>query len=72
MRKEVVNSMKKKKTPMIDRLEKRFGKYAVSNLGKYIIMMYTIGTVITFLNAGFYNEWLALDFRMVLKDRCGD
>ena len=59
--------MKKKKTPLIDRLEKRFGKYAISNLGKYIIMMYAIGTIICFLNASFYNEWLTLDFSRVIK-----
>ena len=56
-----------KKAPLIDKLEKKWGKYAISNLGKYIIMMYSLGTIISFLNEGFYYEWLALDFGQVLK-----
>ncbi|MBR4342634.1 MAG: hypothetical protein IKP88_08010 [Lachnospiraceae bacterium] len=52
---------------MIDKMEKKFGKYAIPGLMKYIIMLYIIGTVIGMINESFYEEWLMLDIDKVLE-----
>lgn len=57
--------MKRKKRLLIDRMEDRFGKYAIKDLGRYIIVMYAIGSVISILNQEFYYKWLTLDFGKV-------
>lgn len=57
--------MRRKKQTLIDRMEKRFGRFAIKDLGKYIIAMYSLGSIISFLNESFYNQWLALDFTKV-------
>ena len=52
---------------MIDKMEKKFGKYAIPGLMKYIIMLYIIGTVVAMVNETFYEEWLMLDIDKLLK-----
>lgn len=52
---------------MIYRLEKKFGKFAVPNLMRYITAMYIIGWVISLVSPNFYAEWLMLDIDKVLK-----
>ncbi|MBO7649912.1 MAG: hypothetical protein J6S79_04125 [Lachnospiraceae bacterium] len=52
---------------MIYRLEKKFGKYAIPNLMRYVTAMYIIGWVISLVSPGFYTEWLMLDIDKVLK-----
>lgn len=58
--------MKKNKKPLIDRMERKFGKYAIKDLGRYIIFMYGLGSIIRILNEDFYYNWLSLDFSKVL------
>lgn len=52
---------------MIYRLEKKFGKYAIKNLMRYITGMYVIGWMISMMSPQFYSDWLMLDIDKVLK-----
>lgn len=52
---------------ILDRLERRFGRYAIPNLMKYIVILYGIGLFIgSFTSPLFYN-YLTLDFSMIMK-----
>jgi len=51
---------------MIDKLEKKFGKYAIRGLMKYIIILYAIGFLIEYAAPGIYEEWLMLDIDKLL------
>lgn len=50
----------------MNKLQRKFGKYAISNLMYYIIILYVIGTVLTMLNQNFYDAWLSLDAAAIL------
>ncbi len=52
---------------LLNKLERRFGRYAVHNLMKYIIGLYGIGLVIGTLSPYMYNMYFSLDFNMILK-----
>lgn len=52
---------------MIERLERKFGKYAISNLMYYIIILYAVGWVLQVFAAGFYETYLCLDPTMILR-----
>lgn len=52
---------------VIDRLERRFGRYAIKNLMLYIVVLFIIGYVIQLMNPLFYFEYLMLDPAMILK-----
>lgn len=51
----------------IDRLEKKYGRYAIPNLPKYIIILYTIGVVFNLFARGSYATFLALNPYQVLN-----
>lgn len=42
-------------------LEKKFGKYAVRDLPRYIAGMYAIGAVLSFIMPSFYRAFLSLN-----------
>lgn len=50
-----------------NKLERKFGRYAIHNLMYYIIAIYTIGFVIDMFAPQFYSTYLALDVPMILK-----
>ncbi|MCD8248881.1 MAG: hypothetical protein LUC60_03335 [Lachnospiraceae bacterium] len=50
----------------LDRMERRFGKYAIHNLMNYIIMLYAAGFVIDIFAPNLYSTWLALDAKAIL------
>ena len=52
---------------MLNRLERKFGRYAIHNLMFYIIIIYASGAVLGMIAPNFYYTWLMLDFGMVLK-----
>lgn len=55
---------------MIEKLERKFGKYAIRNLMKYVIIVYIIGLVIGMipgLGYSLYFDWLMLDVGKVLQ-----
>lgn len=51
----------------LNKLERKFGKYAVPNLIKYVLVLYAVGTLIGSANPGFYVQYLSLDFGMVMR-----
>ena len=51
----------------LNKMERKFGKFAISNIMRYVLILYGIGTAIGFFMPRFYELFLALDFNMVLK-----
>lgn len=49
------------------KLERKFGKYAIPDLMKYIVALYAIGFVIYVFGDGFYQQYLTLDMEMILR-----
>ncbi len=45
----------------IDKLERKFGRYAIHNLMYYIMILYSIGTVIGIFMPSFYYQYLSLN-----------
>jgi len=62
---------KRKKQSLLDRMEKKFGKYAINDLIKYMLMIYLLGIVISFVSSitkiDIYNSFLSLDLDKILK-----
>ncbi len=50
----------------IQKLERKFGRYAIHNLMTYIIILYVIGWMIQIFNAEFYYAALSLDIDAIL------
>ena len=46
----------------LNKMERKYGRYAISNLMKYIIILYSVGTLIDFFIPNFYNGYLSLNF----------
>ena len=51
----------------IDKLEKKFGRYAIHNLMYYVIMLYGLGYVINLMAPKFYLGYLSLDPTAILR-----
>lgn len=51
----------------LNKLERKFGKYAINNLIIYVIMLYVIGFVIDIINPSIYSQYLMLDVGKVLQ-----
>jgi hypothetical protein len=52
---------------LINKLERRFGRYAIHNLMFYIIIIYGAGFLIAQVSPFFYYDYLMLDFDKVLQ-----
>lgn len=50
----------------LDKLEKKFGRYAIDNLMLYIVVLYGFGFVLNMVNPTFYDTWLSLDAPAIL------
>jgi hypothetical protein len=50
----------------MNKLERRFGKYAIHNLMYYIIILYGIGTVLDLVAPGVYENFLSLNAAAIL------
>lgn len=50
----------------IDKLERKFGRFAVNNLMLYMIIFYAFGFLLEMTNPGFYYTYLALDAAAIL------
>lgn len=50
----------------INKLNRKFGKYAIPNLMFYIIIMYIAGIIINIINPEFYRTYLSLDVEKIL------
>lgn len=51
----------------INKLERKFGRYAIHNLMYYIIILYGVGFVINFIAPSFYYSYLCLDASAILR-----
>jgi len=50
----------------INKLERKFGKYAIPNLMYYVIILYVVGFVLDLIAPGFYEQYLSLNAYAVL------
>ena len=50
----------------LDRLERRFGRYAIHNLMYYVIILYVVGLALQLLVPNFYYQYLCLDVNAIL------
>ena len=57
---------------LLDKLERKFGRYAIHNLMYYIIILYALGYVIVTFVPQFYVQYLSLDPTMILRGRIQD
>jgi len=51
----------------MNKLERKFGKYAIPNLMYYIIILYAFGFVLDLVKPGFYYMYLSLDMAAILR-----
>lgn len=51
----------------LNKLERKFGKYAIPNLIKYVLVLYAVGTLIGCIDPTFYTRYLCLDFEKVMS-----
>lgn len=51
----------------MDKLERKFGKYAIPNLMFYIIILYAVGFLLSLLDAEFYYYYLSLDAHAIMQ-----
>lgn len=49
------------------KLERKFGRYAISNLMYYVIILYAVGFLLNVFAPGFYETYLSLSPSMILK-----
>lgn len=51
---------------LLNRLERKLGKYAIPNLMYYVVILYAIGMVVQMFAPSFYVQYLMLDARAIL------
>ena len=52
---------------ILNKMERKIGRYAIHDLMKYICVLYCAGLVISFVNPQFYYTWLCLNPPMILR-----
>ena len=52
---------------LLNKLEKKFGKYAIKNLMYYVILLYALGFVILLVNPDIYSNLLSLNAPAILS-----
>lgn len=52
---------------MLEKIQRKFGKYAIPGLMKYVIIVYAVGYITNLINPEFYYTWLVLDIDKLLK-----
>lgn len=66
MRQPLSYSQKGNAMTFLDKLERRFGKYAIPNLMQYIIILYVVGLILRYVTPGVYETYFMLDAREIL------
>lgn len=51
----------------LNKLERKFGRYAIPNLMYYIIILYGVGFVLELVNPSFYYQYLSLNAAAILR-----
>ena len=57
---------------LLNKLEKKFGRYAVPDLIKYVIVLYCAGAALGLINENIYYNYLSLMWRLSYMVRYGD
>lgn len=52
---------------MVEKLERKFGRFAIRGLMKYVILVYIVGFIAYKVNPEFYYNWLMLDIDRILE-----
>lgn len=52
---------------LLNKLERKFGRYAIPNLMKYVVVLFFVGLLIGSFFPYVYFEYLALDFSMIAR-----
>ena len=55
-----------KMNKIFNKLEKKFGKYAIPNLMYYVVILYAVGIFVCWQSPAFYFNYLMLDARAIL------
>ena len=50
----------------LDKLERKFGRYAIPNLMNYIIVLYALGLAVEMFAPEFYYQYLSLNAEAIL------
>lgn len=50
---------------LVNKMERKLGRFAIPNLINYFIMVYAISTIVGLFVPGFYANFLSLDFRAI-------
>ena len=56
----------------LDKLERKFSRYAIPNLITYIIILYAAGFALELINPTFYRQFLSLDAARFSRGRYGE
>lgn len=51
----------------LTKLERKYGRYAITNLMYYVIILYGVGFVLNLVNPMFYHQYLSLNAEAILK-----
>ena len=62
MQKERISVMR-----WLEKMERRFGRYAIPNLMYYIIILYALGFVVEVAFPGLYAQYLALNAAAIMR-----
>ncbi|MCR5202864.1 MAG: rhomboid family intramembrane serine protease [Lachnospiraceae bacterium] len=52
---------------LLDKLERKFGRYAITNMIKYVIIIYVAGAIMGILNPKIYYTFLSLDMGKIMQ-----
>ncbi|NLP35292.1 MAG: rhomboid family intramembrane serine protease [Clostridiales bacterium] len=52
---------------LLNKLERKFGRYAIPNLMKYVVMLYVLGLFLGMFAPGVYNLLFSLNFNMIRR-----
>lgn len=50
----------------VSKLEKKFGRYAISNIMQYMVVLQVIGFLLRFISPGFYEQYLQLNAAAIM------
>ena len=64
---EIISGISNWKVYMLNKLERKFGRFAIKGLMKYVTALYVLGFIISFISPGFYEEYLMLDIDKLLS-----
>ena len=53
---------------LMNKLERKFGRYAIPNLMYYIVILYAVGVLVQMMAPAFYIQYLMLDRRAGAPD----